>query len=183
MIAFLLKYRTYLTGFLVGAALSGCLGNLSHDADLARIQVERAEEVSATASAYADQVRQVQANLARTQDQLIALDAAKTGELTHARSENDRLRILYSAADDDRKRLRVAVKRASNTGSVSPDTCTGPMGNATTVELSDAAGSAVWHLRQSLIDNEAKIAYLQGYICTIRPDPVLCILLEPLTGE
>lgn len=47
---------------------------------------------------------------------------------------------------------------------MSAATGSGSVGDATSVELMAAAGSAVWSVRRAMIENRAKIENLQGYI-------------------
>lgn len=174
MMVFLLKYRNPLIAFLLGGLLGNSLTALYWKERVSDIKAVYAKERQEASDAYVLELKEAQQKLSETQDKLLRLDTVKTEELTHARTENDRLRTLYSTADDDRKRLRISVKQARTTCGVSTDSSTGTVGDAASVELSDAAGSAVWNLRQALIDNEARLTYLQAYVCTIRPDPTLC---------
>ncbi len=98
------------------------------------------------------------------EQKLAGLDQSKTKELNDAKTDNDRLRAEYSAADGERKRLRIEVILARNDAAVSAATSSSSVGDATSVELSAAAGSAVWNIRRSMIEDRAKIEYLQGYI-------------------
>jgi prophage endopeptidase len=108
------------------------------------------------------------------EQQLAGLDQSKTKELNDAQAENDRLRGEYSAADGERQRLRIEVRVAQADAVVSNTAASGGVGDAVSVELSPAAGSTVWNIRQAMIDDRAKIEYLQGYVCTVSPGSPGC---------
>lgn len=108
-------------------------------------------------------------------DQRLAdLDSTKHKELTDAQDENERLRRLYSRADDERKRLRIEVRVARADSIVSAATNGRGLGDGASVELSDRAGSVVWDIRAGMTRDQAKLNYLQGYVCELRPDLAVC---------
>jgi len=94
---------------------------------------------------------------------LAKADQQSTEKLTHALTENDRLERLYSSADDERRSLRIEVTLARNDAIVSATTGSGSVGDAASLELSAAAGRAVWDIRRSMIDDQAKLSYLQEW--------------------
>ncbi|PHM39285.1 peptidase [Xenorhabdus mauleonii] len=91
-------------------------------------------------------------------EMLHELDIKHTQELTHAKTEIDTLRADVAAG---RRKLRIKancpVREASSSGSV---------GTPTTVELTGEAGSAVLDIREGIINDRAKLRYLQDYINT-----------------
>lgn len=95
------------------------------------------------------------------EERLATLDTTSIQELSDARAENDRLHRLYSSADDERRRLRIEIRLARADAIVSTTTGAGRLGDATTVELSERAGSAVWDIRAGIIEDQAKLRYLQ----------------------
>ena len=97
------------------------------------------------------------------EQRLAKADQQSTEKLTHALTENDRLERLYSSADDERRRLRIQVTLARNDAVVSATTGPRSLGDAASVELSAAAGHAVWDIRRSMIEDQAKLAYLQQW--------------------
>lgn len=105
---------------------------------------------------------------------LSALDASKHKDLSDAQDENERLRRLYSGADDERKRLRIEVKVARADATVSAATSAGRMGDGEKLELSERAGQSVWDIRRGVKSDQAKLDYLQGYVCELRPDIAAC---------
>ncbi|MEK9498216.1 lysis protein [Photorhabdus sp. P32] len=86
------------------------------------------------------------------------LDVKHTKELANAKSENDALRDDVAAG---RRRLRIAA-----TCPVSATIASGSLGDATAVELTGEAGSTVLDIRESIINDRAKLSYLQGYVKT-----------------
>lgn len=135
--------------------------------ELAEVRAEWSESLRLTAEANAAVIRKQQTDRLVLEARLAALDTTSTEKLTHAQDENDRLRDLYNAADDDRRRLRIEVRVARADTIVSAATSAGSLGDATSVELSAAAGSAVWDIRGGMISDREKIEYLQGYIRSV----------------
>lgn len=152
-----------LAAFCAGWAVNGYrLGG-----QMADQRAEWSETLRKTAEANAAVILKQQRKSQALADELAGWDKSTTGRLTDAQQENERLRRLYGAADDERKRLRIEVVVARNDATVSAATGSGSVGDATSVELSAAAGSAVWGIRRSMIEDQAKIEYLQGYIRTL----------------
>ncbi|MCQ4257490.1 lysis system i-spanin subunit Rz [Stutzerimonas stutzeri] len=141
---------------------------------MATLHAEHQTQLRVTAETHAAVILQQQADRLALEARLTDLDNNSTEDLTHAKDENERLRRLYGAADDERKRLRIEVVVARNDATVSAATVAGSVGDATSVELSPAAGSAVWDIRGGMKADQAKIAYLQGYVCLIKPDAPGC---------
>ncbi|WP_213662869.1 lysis system i-spanin subunit Rz [Stutzerimonas stutzeri] len=120
------------------------------------------------AEANAAVIRQQQAGRQDLERRLAAADQQSTEKLTHALTENDRLERLYSSADDERRRLRIEVRVANADATVSSTTGAGRVGDAASVELSAAAGSAVWDIRRGMIGDQEKLAYLQQWARAVR---------------
>ncbi|MBD1229511.1 lysis protein [Xenorhabdus griffiniae] len=88
--------------------------------------------------------------------QLHELDTKHTQELANAQTEIDTLRADVAAG---RRKLRIkAVCPVSETASSSS------VVNDTTVELSREAGQAVLDVREGIINDRAKLRYLQEYV-------------------
>lgn len=115
------------------------------------------------AEANAEVILKQQAERLALEQRLAKADQQSTEKLIHALTENDRLERLYSSADDERRRLRIEVKVARADAVVSAATGSGSVGDAASVELSAAAGRTVWNIRRSMIDDQAKLAYLQEW--------------------
>ncbi|PHM59470.1 peptidase [Xenorhabdus stockiae] len=89
-------------------------------------------------------------------DMLHELDSKHTQELANAKTEIDTLRADVAAG---RRKLRIKatcpVREATSSGSVV---------NATTVELPRETGSDVLDIREGIINDRAKLRYLQDYV-------------------
>ncbi|WP_312299227.1 lysis system i-spanin subunit Rz [Stutzerimonas nitrititolerans] len=136
--------------------------------DLVESRLEWSESLRLTAEANADVIRKQQTDRLVLEARLAALDTTSTEKLTHAQTENDRLRREYSAADDERRRLRIEVRVARADAIVSAATGSSSLGDATSVELSAAAGSAVWDIRGGMISDRQKLEYLQEWARAVR---------------
>jgi len=136
--------------------------------DLASTKAEWSEQLRLTAQANAAVILKQQTDRLVLEARLGILDTTSTEKLTHAQAENDRLRREYSAADDERRRLRIEVRVARADATVSATTGAGGLGDATSVELSAAAGSAVWNIRGGMISDREKLAYLQEWARAVR---------------
>ncbi|WP_217476626.1 lysis system i-spanin subunit Rz [Stutzerimonas stutzeri] len=169
MIALLKQYRLIAAGGVILTLMAiAALGAWQWQANsygkrLADLGAEHQAFVRNVAEANAAVIRQQQRERLELEQRLAALDTSSTENLTHALIENDRLERLYSAADDERRRLRIEVRVARADAVVSSATGAGRMGDAATLELSTAAGSAVWGIRRGMIDDQAKLAYLQEW--------------------
>lgn len=147
---------------LLAAFLAGGLANgWRVGKQMAEQRAEHIDLLRRTAEANAAVILQQQAEQQEQARQLAQLDNTHAKELSDALSENRRLEGLYSAADGERRRLRIEVILARNDTVVSETTGAGSVGNAATLELSGAAGRAVWDIRRGMIEDRAKLEYLQ----------------------
>jgi len=169
MIALLKQYKLIAAGAAVLAlmALSAAgawqwQGN-AYGRQLAAKDVEHQVFLRQVAEANAAVILKQQADRLALEQRLAKADQQSTEKLNHALTENDRLERLYSSADDERRRLRIEVTLARNDAIVSATTGSGSVGDAASLELSAAAGRAVWDIRRSMIDDQAKLSYLQEW--------------------
>ncbi|MDE1488822.1 lysis protein [Xenorhabdus bovienii] len=89
---------------------------------------------------------------------LAELEAKHRQELDNAKSEIDTLRADVAAG---RRKLRIkAICPVLET------TSSGSVGDATTVELTGETGSTVLDIREDIINDLAKLRYLQDYVNT-----------------
>lgn len=163
--------------FLAGALVAGMAQEWRWDAAFSK---QKSEHDTAYAQQVARAATAAQQKLMLQQEymkQAGETDTRHTKELTDAKDENDRLRRLYTGADGRaaaaERRLRIQGHcAASGPGNDVPDTASaGSVGDATAVELSREAGSAVWDIREGVIEDRAKIAYLQDYALKHCPAP------------
>ncbi|WP_416778322.1 lysis protein [Xenorhabdus budapestensis] len=90
--------------------------------------------------------------------QLAELDKTHTQELAHAKTEINTLRADVAAG---RRKLR--IKAACP---VPETTSSGDVVNGTPVELTGETGSTVLDIREGIINDRAKLKYLQDYVNT-----------------
>ncbi|MDC9591801.1 lysis protein, partial [Xenorhabdus sp. XENO-10] len=92
-------------------------------------------------------------------NQLAELDTRHTQELAHAKTEIDTLRADVAAG---RRKLRIKAVCPSV-----PETVTsGSVVTTTAVELSGETGPIVLDIREDIINDLAKLRYLQDYVNT-----------------
>jgi len=174
MTVWLKQYKLLATGaavlvlMLLAAVVAWEWQANSYGKQLAEQRTEWADQLRLTAEANATVIRKQQTDRLVLEARLAALDTTSTEKLTHAQTENDHLRREYSAADDERRQLRIEVILARNDAIVSAATGSSSMGDAASVELSAAAGSAVWDIRGGMISDREKVAYLQEWVRQIR---------------
>lgn len=163
--------------FLVGALVAGVAQGWRYEARLsaqAATHADKLKKISDEATAQRDQAL---ADQQAMQDKAQAADQKHTQELTNEQAENERLRRLYAGANADadalRKRLRVQAKCPAPAASGGMPATAGPgsLGDATSVELSDAAGQDVFDIRRGIIEDQRKLAYLQEYARTCSGQP------------
>lgn len=130
---------------------------------LSNARTDWSEQLRLIAESNAAVILKQQADRRALEGRLTALDTTSTEKLTHAQDENNRLRNLYGAADDERRRLRIEVRVARADATVSAATSPGGMGDAASVELSAESGSAVWDIRGGMISDRAKLEHLQQW--------------------
>ena len=150
------------SGFWAGWSWSGANGR----ADVAAAEKLHSDTLGEIARAGAQQLRQQQELYVAQQARLQALDTKHYQELEDAKAENESLRRSYSDADNERRRLRIEVKVARADARVAgalADSGACSMGDVATLELSGAAGQAVWDIRAGMIEDREKLVYLQGY--------------------
>ncbi|ROZ86901.1 hypothetical protein EF096_01980 [Pseudomonas neustonica] len=146
-----------LLGFGVGWSWQGALGESALD----KANKAHSDTLGEIARAGQRQLQDQQALLIAERERMQALDTKHNGELEDAKQENERLERLYSGADDERKRLRIAVKVARADAVVSETTGGSSMGDVAALELSPEAGRAVWDIRKGMIEDQAKLRYFQ----------------------
>lgn len=146
-----------LIGFGIGWSWQGALGS----AELAKANKTHSDTLGEIARAGQRQLQAQQALLIAERERLQSLDTKHYGELEDAKQENERLERLYSSADTERRGLRIAVKVAEADAVVSETTGGSSMGDVSALELSPEAGRAVWDIRKGMIEDQAKLRYLQ----------------------
>ena len=132
-----------------------------YGAQLASLKATHAE----TLQAIADKTAQARAAVARYElaahAQLADKDAQFYKELTHAKSESDRLRACISAGTCG-VRIITRTTACAAGGAVPQDAGAGGVGDGA-IALDDAAANRVLDLRESVQSDAAKLAYLREY--------------------
>ncbi|MEH6565540.1 MAG: lysis system i-spanin subunit Rz [Halopseudomonas sp.] len=161
------KYKIWLKGgalivlVLLGFGIGWIWQGANGEAALERANTAHANTLGEIARAGQRQLQKQQELLVAERERLQALDQEHYGEMEDAKQENKRLERLYSGADDERKRLRIAVKVARADAIVSETTGGSSLGDVAALELSPEAGRAVWDIRAGVIEDRAKLLYFQ----------------------
>ncbi|EBL9224368.1 lysis protein, partial [Salmonella enterica] len=92
------------------------------------------------------------------QRDVAALDAKYTKELADAQTRNTDLQRRLAAGGRVRVKGRCTVPASTTPAS------TGSVGDAATVELSPDSGQNVLSIRSGIINDQAKLRYLQQYV-------------------
>ncbi|PHM31304.1 lysis protein [Xenorhabdus innexi] len=137
---------------LIGIALIGFICNYLID-DNIELRNEN-QSLTSQLSKQADLITNQQERI----QHLAELDNINTQELAHAKTEIDTLRADVAAG---RRKLRIQA-----TCPVRETPSSGSVGDATTVELPGETGSTVLDIREGIINDRAKLKYLQGYVKT-----------------
>ncbi|PHM60920.1 lysis protein [Xenorhabdus ishibashii] len=117
----------------------------------------KAEEYHNLKLVYDGQVIAINEQQERIQH-LTELNTKHTQELAHAKTEIDTLRADVAAG---RRKLRIKA-----TCPVSETVTSGSVVDSTTVELTGETGSTVLDIREGIINDRAKLRYLQDYVNT-----------------
>lgn len=157
------KAWIYVAALLAAVVVGGLANGWRLGEKMAEQRTEHVDLLRRTAEANARVILQQQIEQQSQAQRLAELDTKHTQELSDALTENRRLEGLYSAADGERRRLRIEVRVARNDAIVSETTGAGSVVDAASLELSGAAGRAVWNLRRSMIEDQAKLEYLQRW--------------------
>lgn len=155
------KAWIYAAALLIAASAGWAANGWRMGEQLAEQRTEHVDQLRLTAEANAAVILQQQAEHQVLVDREVELDTKHTKELSNALTENRRLEGLYSAADRERRGLRIEVILARNDVKVSAITSSSSVGDAATLELSREAGRAVWDIRRGMIEDRKKLEYLQ----------------------
>ncbi len=174
------QYRLLADALVVGALMAMSAGAAwqwqanAYGKQLATQSALHSATMTEIANASARMLQAQQDKRLALEQRLATLDTDKHKVLTDAQSENERLRRLYAGADDERRRLRIEVQVARADAVVSATAGSSSVGDGERLELSAEAGSAVWDIRGGMKSDRAKLEYLQGYVCELRPDDAAC---------
>lgn len=124
-----------------------------HEADMRAIAVKAQEQTQAAI----DRMKEAQNALAE-------LDQKRLKELSDAKAENDSLRRDVIAGSRSVRLIAETVSRC-DTGSstASGGSSTGSVGDGKGIELTPNSAKLIFDLREGIINDQAKLKYLQSY--------------------
>ncbi|QKF52838.1 lysis system i-spanin subunit Rz [Pseudomonas graminis] len=128
---------------------------------MATNEASRQADLASIANAGAEQARNALAKQHDAEQHLAALDQTATEQKVKANAENETLR---RAVADGARRLRIAGSCGAGGGSVPDAASATGVGDAGTVELSDAARRSVFDIRAGIIADQAALRAAQAYI-------------------
>ena len=128
---------------------------------LAGLKASHAQTMQAIADKTAKASEAVRKYEAGVADQLASKDTQHYQELTHAKTETDRLRACVAAGACGVRIITRSTACAAG-GAVPQDAGAGGVGDGA-VALDDAAANRVLNLRESVQSDAAKLAYLREY--------------------
>ena len=166
--AIVLAVAVVITGFITWSITSN-----SYQSDIDKIEKDHAEVVSLYLNNIAEIKTKAQeetaaaiARMKAAQDALAELDRQKSQELANAKAENDNLK--RDVADGTRRvrilQTNLASECGSNSNTSGGNSSTGSMGNGAAIELTASAGKDILDIREGIINDQAKLSYLQSYV-------------------
>lgn len=153
---------------LVGVFFSGVfVRGYVAELEATKVALETAEQVNKQLGQYAQDLKGLADRNQVLQDRITALDREHTGRLNEKLAENSALRRDLDVAQ--RMRLKGTTCPKARAGSDAASSS--GMGDGAGVELSAATRLAVWDLRESILSDQAKLAYLQEERRTLTCSP------------
>ncbi len=145
----------------VGAGAAWWVQDMRWDTDVADLKLRQGEALKAVSDkALADTETHI-TTMKAFQKRLAELDKQHSEDLANAQVENNRMRDDVIAGT---RRVRIATANLATCQlTKSGDSTTGGVGDGTTVELSQAAGRNIFDIRAGIINDQAKLRYLQDY--------------------
>lgn len=162
--SWLLKFLALLLlGLTIGV---GVTAYINHTDNLAN-QAKALKESNQAKQDHIDELARRDEKIRLLQNQLTELDTQSTQALYEQLHQNDLLRHDLDTAQ--RMRLRGTSCPAAPAGSQTA--ATSSMGDDPGIELSAETRQAVFDLRAGILDDKAKIDYLQGYLRRVGLSP------------
>jgi prophage endopeptidase len=132
-----------------------------YDKELSDQAVAHQADMTTIANGATVQARQALEKQQAQEQALAALDQKAQEDKTHALAENDKLRTdIVSGA----RRMRLAGSCSAGGTNLSGTAVGASLGDASTFELSAAAGSTVLSIRAGIIADQAALKALQSYV-------------------
>lgn len=152
----------YLLAVFIGFTSGWWLTSNRMEVTIETLKSAQAEQMKAISDEAAKQADESAKKLTAAHSALSELDKKTTEELTNAKAENDNLRSAVAAGT---KRVRLAAGAiATCSNAVSSLSSASGVGNAPSVELTGDFGQRILDIRAGIINDRAKIEYLQGFI-------------------
>ncbi|CNF24935.1 lysis protein [Yersinia intermedia] len=150
----------------VGAGTAWWIEGMRWDTDVADLKLNHTTAMKAISDkALADTETHI-STMKAFQKRLAELDKQHSEDLANAQAENNRMRDDVIAGT---RRVRIATANLATCQlTKSEDSTTGSVGDGTTVELSQAAGRNILDIRSGIINDQAKLRYLQDYARSIQ---------------
>ncbi|MFV8770777.1 lysis system i-spanin subunit Rz [Yersinia enterocolitica] len=150
----------------VGAGAAWWVQDMRWDTDVADLKLRQGEALKAVSDkALADTETHI-STMKAFQQRLSELDKQHSEDLANAQAENNRMRDDVITGT---RRVRIATANLATCQlTKSGDSTTGGVGDATTVELSQVAGRNIFDIRAGIINDQAKLRYLQDYARSIQ---------------
>ncbi len=146
----------------MGAFLSWYITKNHYQTEIANNDSKYAKQLKAISDEAAFKLgNEVQRNN-KLQSDLAAIDAKHYKELQDAKANNDKLSV--DVASGKRRVLFAEASLATCKLSRGTGTATSSMGDGTQVELSRDAGQNILSIRRGIIEDQAKLDYLQDYL-------------------
>lgn len=164
MNALLLRLLPYIAAVLIGAAGAWMWQANSYRTILAISEANHQYDLAQIASAGAKQARDALEKQQIAEQALADLDRKAQKEKTDAVAENEKLRADVA---DGTRRLRIAGSCRTSGGDVSSSTGSAGLGDAGSVELTEASGRTLLDIRAGIIADQAALKALQAYVLNV----------------
>ncbi|WP_145517969.1 lysis system i-spanin subunit Rz [Yersinia mollaretii] len=150
----------------IGAGAAWWVQDMRLDKDVADLKLNHTTAMKAISDkALADTETHI-STMKAFQQRLSELDKQHSEDLANAQAENNSMRDDVIAGT---RRVRIATANLATCQlTKSGDSTTGGVGDGTTVELSQAAGRNIFDIRTGIINDQAKLRYLQDYARSIQ---------------
>jgi prophage endopeptidase len=164
MNAILLRFLPYIAALLIGATGAWMWQGNRYGTIIANNEASRQADLTKIANAGAAQARQALEKQQAAEQALATLDQNAQKEKTDALAENEKLRFAIASGA---RRLRITGSCRARGGDVPGTARAAGLGDAGTVELSTASGSAVFDIRAGIIADQAALKALQQYVIRV----------------
>ena len=168
MKSILLTAIPYIVALLIGAAGAWIWQSNSYGKIIADKQARYQTDLTKIANAGAAQARQAIEKQQQAEQALADLDQKAQKEKTDAIAENEKLRADVAAGT---RRLRIAGSCRASSGYVPSTASTASMGDAGSIELSEASGRTILDIRAGIIADQSAMKVLQEYVLNVCKPP------------